>query len=430
MALNLNKLAFLAWFTPVDGGFGLPLLFTGPPGQAKTAMSKGWAKHFHSRFLHLSPGQKGDGYFGVVPVPYSRPDGIDVVRFPVNEDIAKLCAAGRGLILVDELRSAPGIVRPALLGLLQERMFGDQTLPPGVRIFGASNATIEAVNGRPLSPPEANRLCHIKWPSRTASEMMTHMVKSSAEEAFADRVEPDYNDYAEFEAIEKFMLQHRQKQRNQATTEIFNNFVDRYNTTKGDALTRQPKTGSAEADGPWPSPRSWSNVVDVLATYRSLRLGGFIKVDGHESDDFELGELVRGCVGPLGGELMEWLRLQDIPDYALWLDGKLVGKDEVKFDAGRDDRTFVIMTGAANHILSLQDKPTRARRVEKFWEHCIRLVPIVGFEPVMAGAKLIMRNGIDNKDMSDISSKPGVKFAAEYRKLTQNIAAGGDGDIS
>ena len=345
MALNLNKLVFIAWFCPVDGGFGLPLLFTGPPGQAKTAMSKGWAKHFRSRFLHLSPGQKGDGYFGVVPVPYTREDGINVVRFPINEDIAQLVAEGRGLILVDELRSAPGIVRPALLGLLQERMFGDATLPAGVRIFGASNATIEAVNGRPLSPPEANRLCHIKWPTRSATEMMTHMVRSSAEPAFADRIDPDFNDYAEFARIEQYVLDHRQEQRGRAATEVFGGFVDRYDSAKGDALTRQPKTGSAEADGPWPSPRSWSNVVDVIATYRCLRKGGFIKVDGHESDDFELGELVRGCVGPLGGELMEWLRLQDITDYALWLDGKLTGPDEVKFEPGRDDRTFVIMAG-------------------------------------------------------------------------------------
>ena len=48
MALNLNKLVFIAWFCPVDGGFGLPLLFTGPPGQAKTGRcspgSRSWRR--------------------------------------------------------------------------------------------------------------------------------------------------------------------------------------------------------------------------------------------------------------------------------------------------------------------------------------------------------------------------------------------------
>ena len=47
----------------------------------------------------------------------------------------------------------------------------------------------------------------------------------------------------------------------------------------------------------------------------------------------------------------------------------------------------------------------------------------------MAGGKLIMRDNIERKDMADMASKAGAKFAADYRRLTQNIAAGGDGDL-
>ena len=141
MGIKYDKLAFIAWFTPVSGGWGLPLLWTGSPGLAKTAKNKGWAKHFLSPFLHLSPGQKGDGYFGVVPVPYTNKHGRDVLKFPINDDIDRLIEVGHGLILADELRSAPGIVRPALLGLFQERVFGDEQLPVGIRVWAASNAT-------------------------------------------------------------------------------------------------------------------------------------------------------------------------------------------------------------------------------------------------------------------------------------------------
>jgi len=430
MGIKYDKVAFLAWFTPVSGGWGLPVLWTGSPGLAKTAKNKAWAKHFLSPFLHLSPGQKGDGYFGVVPVPYTNKHNRDVLKFPINDDIDRLIEVGHGLILVDELRSAPGIVRPALLGLFQERMFGDATTPVGVRVWAASNATKEAVNGRPLSAPEANRACHIRWPSPTAEEMMQYGVASSAESAFADRIEPDYSGYRmEFGKIEAAVLADRQAQRGRAMAEIFGGFVARYDGAKGDILHKQPEPNSPMSDGPWPSPRSWTNVADVLATYRTLRHLGMISCKEHERDDLELGELIRGCVGPIGGELMEWLREQDIPDYGLWLDGKLIGDAAPKFERGRDDRTLVIMTGSATHILALpKGSPERKRRVAAFWKHALHLSPISGLETVLSGAKLILKNATETGDLSDLSSPDGQKFTADYRALTARIASGGDGD--
>ena len=211
--------------------------------------------------------------------------------------------------------------------------------------------------------------------------------------------------------------------------EIFGGFIDRYDSAKGDILHKQPEANSPMSDGPWPSPRSWTNVADVLATYRTLRHLGFIACEGHESDDLELGELIRGCVGPIGGELMEWLREQDIPDYALWLDGKLTGDAAPKFERGRDDRTLVIMTGSATHILSLpKGSPERKRRVAAFWKHALHLSPISGLETVLSGAKLILKNATESGDLSDLSSPDGQKFTADYRALTARIAAGGDGD--
>lgn len=423
MAINFKKLATIAFFTPVDGGWGLPLLWTGPPGVAKTALNKAWARSWNAMFLHLSPGQKGDGYFGVVPVPYRNEAGVEVLRFPVNQDIAKLMELGRGLVLADELRSAPGIVRPALLGLAQERMFGDATLPVGVRIWAASNRTAEAVNGRALSAPEANRFCHIQWVGADAMEMMNYGVESSQRPAFEDRIAPDYKDTKAFDDIERMVLADRAQQRGALSTEIFGGFISRYDAAKASALSNQPRPGSPESDGPWPSPRSWTNVLNLQAAYRTLRANGVIQASGHESDDAELTALIKGCVGPIGGEYLEWQREQDIPDYALWLDGK----SPVEFEEGRDDRTFLIMAGGASHILSLaKGSPERKRRAAAFWDHTQKLVPTAGFETVMSGAKLLMRAGQESRDLSDMSSKAGQQFMSDYRAITAQVASGGD----
>lgn len=430
--MNMDRLAFISLFSAMTGaGWCPPLLLTGLPGRAKTAKAAGWARKYRLRFLHLSPGQKGDGYFGVVPVPVTTKSGDTILTFPSNKDIHAMMEQGRGLILLDEVRSAPGIIRPALLGTLQERMFGDARLPPGVRIIGASNATKDATNGRPLSPPEANRLCHVSWHGFDAIQMRSYFESSSKEHPFADRIEPDYNDWSEFEEIESKILAKREVLRVAAAQQVFTFVsrvpsVDRNGKHVGDAIHRMPAPGTEACDGPWPSERSWSNLVEVLWSYRAMKAEKILdNCPQDEKDDPELQALLRGFVGPIAGELLEWISEQDLPDYAAWLDGH----EKVKFEKGRDDRAYLIFAGAGafivNHPRDSEDQRTkRRRRVSAFFEYAIQNVPIVGFETVMAGVKLIQDNALATGVRDDLMVKPAHDFMVAYRKETADIAAG------
>lgn len=432
MPMNYDRIAAIALFTPMTGaGYCPPILWTGLPGRAKTAKAAKWAKDHNLKFLHLSPGMKGEGYFGVVPVPTTLPDGRLVLTFPANKDIQEMCDLGRGVILLDELRTAPSVIRPALLGTLQERYFGDLRLPPGVRIMAASNGVKDALNGRPLSPPEANRLCHIKWHGFEASDMREYHVSSSDEHPFADRAEPDYADWSEFEKREQAILAARTPARRMAATQVWTfvqrrPHVDKDGKHVGDSIHMMPPPGSEACDGPWPSERTWTGAMEVLWSYRVQKSLGILKdCPEQESDDPDLQALIRGFVGPVGGELLQWIAEQDLPDYNDWLTDRI----KVKFERGRDDRAYLIFSGAGSYILSLpretkEQRDLRKARVAAFFDRCLALTDQIGFESVMAGVKLIQDEAMKTGVRDDLMVKSAHDFLVKYRQETADIAAG------
>lgn len=390
-----EKIATTAWFTPMPNGWGVPILWTGPAGSAKTGHHYGWARKFSSPFLHLSPGQKGEGYFGVVPVPVADALGEVTLTFPTNRAVKQMVQLGRGLILLDELRAAPQIVGPALLGILQERQFGDEELPPGVRVFAASNSAKESVNGRKLSAPAANRVCHIAWEDPSPSEMLAHALRSAGQDPFLAKRPIDFSDYAAHEEVERRILEARAEGMAKAMSEVFA-FTERVKNPRGDSIIRdQPAPGSEASDGPWASPRSWYGVGEILFAYRTLLSLGVIEPerapDGsiltQESDSRVLRTMVEGMVGAgNGGAFLLWLDEQDIPDYAQWLDGKVT----VEFRHGiRDDRTFTIMQGAAAHIVALKDAAVKASRAKRFWGIAKEVAEKGGFELVGSAVAIL-----------------------------------------
>ena len=435
MNQDRNRIFYLAYNVPLDNGYGLPVLWTGMPGRRKSALHAQWAAQMGVPYLHLSPGQKGDGYFGVVPLPIQTPDGQTILSFPVNKDIKAMCDLGRGLILVDEVRSAPQIIRPALLGLLQEREFGDVKLPAGVRIMGASNATNDATNGRPLSAPEANRVCHIAWDGFSANEMREHFAKTSGEPLFTERHEVDYDSpevaklLAKQDKVQADILALRAKYRSVAATQVFTFVkrrpaVDKQGKHVGDSMHHMPKSGTEACDGPWCSERSWSNVVEVLWTYRAMRdTKNLDHCPAQEIDDPDLQTLLRGLVGGVSNELLVWLNEQDLPDYASWLGGAT----KVEFEKGRDDRAYLIFSGAGYFVANLPkttqaESTYRKEMASAFFREALAAAPTCGFESVMAGVKVVQDTALQSGDNTDLTVKPAVDFLRKYSEMTRKIA--------
>jgi len=425
-----NRLFHIAYHVVTSNGYGLPVLFTGKPGRAKTAVARAWARSKGVPFLHLSPGQKGEGYFGVVPVPVKDENGNDVLRFPPNDVIRQMCNGGYGLILVDEVRSAPRGIRPALLGLLQEREFGDVELPPGVRVIGASNATADATNGSPLSAPEANRMCHVNWHGFDADQMMAHFASTSDEIRFDKGNDIDPKKLEKAKAIQAKVDALRPSLRPYAAQQVFT-FVKKKPSVVngkhvGDAMHNMPKSSTDKVDGPWCSERSWSNVVEVLWTYRALRkIGELSDCPASEQEDSDLQVLLEGLVGGVGSELLMWISEQDLPDYGRWLSGQ----EEVTFEKGRDDRAFLIFAGAGYFIKDLPnqtaaDQTVRRQMAASFFQMALKHAPTVGFEVVMAGVKIVQDNAIATGSQMDMTSKPALEFLSKYTEKTRALQSG------
>lgn len=390
-----EQVARVAWFTPMPDGWGIPILWTGNAGSTKTAHHAEWARSFASPYIHASPGAKGEAWFGATPVP-GRWDDDDtmVMKFPSNVSIKEMIALGRGLILVDEVRSAPTQTLTALLSIFQEREMGDDKFPPGIRVWGASNSAREAVNGRMLSAPAANRCCHIAWSDPSSDDMLAHAISSASREMFMGSVPIDFSDYSVHEEVENSVRAAFKTQFPLAASAVFS-YTARVKNSKGESVLRdQPPLGSAAADGAWATPRSWYNAACALFGYReSLRLGVIPtpKDDNGrmmpESDHPVLRALINGFVGDgNGGAFLEWLVAQDIPDYSRWLDGEV----QVTFEPGiRDDRTFTIMRGAAAHLLAMQAGSDRARRTRAFWRIAKDVAKNNGFELVSSAVSML-----------------------------------------
>ncbi|MBO0687648.1 MAG: MoxR family ATPase, partial [Candidatus Dormibacteraeota bacterium] len=87
------------------------------------------------------------------------------VRFAPPRWAQRLAKAGRGVLFLDEISTAPPAVQAALLRVVLERVVGDLELPQEVAVVAAANPPEQAADGWDLSAPLANRFCHLDWSS-------------------------------------------------------------------------------------------------------------------------------------------------------------------------------------------------------------------------------------------------------------------------
>ena len=280
------------FFTPNSrGGFGLPLLIWGKPGAGKTSIVEAVGRAFAAPTEVLSPGEKGEGFFGTIPAIKMIGER-QVVSHPTPE--WALAFPDYGLVLVDELTTAPPAVSPALLSLSLRGEIGGFRFGKRVRILAAANPVECAANGYPLSPPMANRFIHLDFKA-SVSNVCAFLTGDQTEAAAPIDVAAE-----EARALEVFPAAYAMHAARVAA------FLKRH----PDLLDAMPDPTSPEASRAWPSPRSWDMLVRVLAagTIHSL-----------SSDDIDT--LASGTVGANAyGEFCSFLAQLDLPDPATVLD--------------------------------------------------------------------------------------------------------------
>ncbi|MEV7687025.1 AAA family ATPase [Streptomyces bungoensis] len=257
----------------------LPVLLWGEPGIGKTAALNQLADALGLPLTTVIASVHEPSDFSGLPVPGDDPAEQGVPMAPPDWAV-RLVRAGRGLLFLDELSTAPPAVQAALLRLVLERRIGALRLPPGVRIVAAANPRSSAADGWELSPPLANRFVHLRWTHD--HDVVVRGLGGTWPRAALPRLDA---------------------QRLPEAVDLARRAVCGFLTARPTLVHRLPG-GETHRGGAWPSPRSWE---------MTLRLVAFATAAGASREVLSL--LVRGTVGDGPGlELLASLDRMDLPD--------------------------------------------------------------------------------------------------------------------
>lgn len=257
----------------------LPVLLWGEPGIGKTAALTQLAASLDLPLTTVIASVHEPSDFSGLPIVGDDPAEQGVPMAPPDWAV-RLVRAGRGLLFLDELSTAPPAVQAALLRLVLERRIGALQLPPGVRIVAAANPRSSAADGWELSPPLANRFVHLQWTHD--HEVVVPGLAGTWPRATLPRLDPDKLPEA---------------------VDFARRAVCGLLSARPTLVHRLPTTETRRG-GPWPSPRSWDMTLSLIA---------FATAAGSSRDVLSL--LVRGTVGDGPGlELLASLDRMDLPD--------------------------------------------------------------------------------------------------------------------
>ncbi|MGY4923546.1 AAA family ATPase [Streptomyces sp. 900105755] len=296
----------------------LPVLLWGEPGIGKTAALNRLAEALDLPLTTVIASVHEPSDFSGLPVVGDDPAVQGVPMAPPDWAV-RLVQAGRGLLFLDELSTAPPAVQAALLRLVLERRVGALRLPPGVRIVAAANPRSSAADGWELSPPLANRFVHLQWAHD--HEVVVRGLGGTWPRAALPRLDPD---------------------RLPAAVDFARRAVCGLLATRPTLVHRLP-SGEMRRGGAWPSPRSWD---------MTLRLVAFAHAAGSSRDVLSL--LVRGTVGDGPGlELLASVDRMELPDpETLLADPAAADLPE------RGDLRQAVLDGV---VAAVRERPDRAR---------------------------------------------------------------------
>lgn len=257
----------------------LPVLLWGEPGIGKTAALNQLAEALDLPLTTVIASVHEPSDFSGLPVVGDDPAVQGVPMAPPDWAV-RLVRAGRGLLFLDELSTAPPAVQAALLRLVLERRVGALCLPPGVRIVAAANPRSSAADGWELSAPLANRFVHLQWTHD--HDVVVRGLGGIWPRACLPQLDPSrLTDAVTFAR--------------RAVCGIL---------TARPALVHRLPNSEARRGGPWPSPRSWEMALRLIAFATAAGTGREV-----------LSMLVRGVVGDGPGlELLASLDRMELPD--------------------------------------------------------------------------------------------------------------------
>lgn len=333
--MAIQDIIHAALFCPTPEGFwGMPLFIWGDPGMGKTAMIRGIAHRSGLLCERLSPAERGEGQFGVVPVPTAA----GFLSYPAP-DWTESFSHKRGLIFLDEANLAPPALQAPLLGLVQLRTLGTYVFPGHTRMLAAANETIDAAGGWDLAPAMANRFGHLNFEGLSLSDWSVGLLGGFATESDGAVMSAEAEEARVLAAWPAAIARAR-------------GLVAGFIQKRPALLHAKPQRHVPGISRAWPSRRSVEYAVYALAA-----------ATVHNLSDIDTDEFVGAFVGmPWVAEFRTWTNEVDLPDPIEVLEGRLTWKH----DGMRVDRTLAVL-GACTAIVLDPKCPNRESRVSKCW---------------------------------------------------------------
>lgn len=318
----------------------LPVLLWGSPGVGKSSFiqSLGRALGWPVEVVISSIREPSD--FSGLPVLSEGG-----VRFEPPAWAKRLAQAGRGLLFLDEISTAPPAVQAALLRVVLDRVVGDLQLPEEVAVVAAANPPDQAAGGWDLTPPLANRFIHLQW-KVDVEAWVTGMT--------AGWPEPEI-----------IKLPERWQENIPQARSLVASFIK----ARPHLLIQVPKDED-QAGKAWPSPRSWEMAAVCYAAAQTANV---------EKDI--IAELVTGCVGEGPGlEFLTWVEEMDLPDPE-----ELLKQPENFQLPKRGDRAFAIL----NSVVQASIRNLTKDRWLAAWQILARAADQGGVDVAAVAAKAL-----------------------------------------
>ena len=326
---------------------GLPTLIWGPPGVGKTAHIQAMAEalDLHLEVVLASIREPSD--FSGLPVIHEG-----MVNMAPPQWAQRLIKAGKAMLFLDEISTAPPAVQAALLRVILDRTVGDVALPDRVAIVAAANPPEQAAGGWELSPPLANRFVHLQW-TTYASQWIAGFLAGWPTPTI-QRVPKDW------------------KSRIPEIKAVVTAFIHR----RPNLLLAIPES-EAEAGKAWPSPRTWEYATKALAAAKACGANREVELD-----------LLSGCVGEaVAIEFHAFLAELDLPDPEEILANAKTFKLE---DYGeRGDIHFAIL---GSMVAAFIGNPTQERYLQA-WEVMAAAAQQNSADLALPSVKLLMQEG-------------------------------------
>jgi hypothetical protein len=269
----------------------VPVLLWGSPGTGKTSVVRSLSQAMGWPCETVIASIREPSDFAGLPVVASGGDGagtgaVSAASAGTQVDFApprwarRLAEAGHGVLFLDEISTAPPAVQAALLRVVLERTVGDLELPAGIAVVAAANPPEQSADGWDLSPPLANRFCHLEW------AVDARVVAAGFVGGFPPVTVPEMPEGWDG-----------------APAAAASGAVAGFLVARPALACAVPAEASRAGRG-WPSPRSWEMVTRLLAAASAC--GSSTEV---------VAALVVGCVGEGAGlEFLTWYDELDLPD--------------------------------------------------------------------------------------------------------------------